>query len=556
MKKLVAFFIIIFISCNKNSIEKHKSIENNYFDKAVFFRDKEETDSAYYYYAKAKDNFIKNNDSTYAAKCLVNMAIIQTDKGDFFGGIETSLEADKFLKKNDSITNEIKSANFNNIALANNELKDYENEKKYYFLAINSTFNQESKNVFYNNLANCYLDLNDFQQARIYYQKALKSKDSSSYARTLNNFGRLLFKENKNNEKALPYLTKSLEIRTKINDLWGLNSSYCTLADYYQKSSEEKSKFYAENMLKIATKIKSPDDQLEALQKLIRLDSENYQKYFVEFQSINDSLQIARNKAKNQFALIRYDAEKNRADFLKSQADNSIKENRILRQNIALGFMGVVFFGGYFWYRKRKKRLEQEKELEVRNTQLKFSKKVHDVVANNLYQTMVEVENLPEINKENLLNKLEKMYEESRDIAHENISEIAQKGFSQKLSEMISSYSSENHKVFIVGNQEKVWNNIPQKVRDELFYVLRELMVNMKKHSEAELISIKFEKNEKKLQIFYTDNGLGINDLEKNKNSGIKNTENRIFMIGGTINFEKNPKGGLLVNILIPINYV
>ena len=76
---------------------------------------------------------MKKNDSIFVAKCLVNMAIIQTEKGDNFGGIETSLEAEKYLKKNDEITREIKSSNYNNLALAHVELKDYKKSEKYFY---------------------------------------------------------------------------------------------------------------------------------------------------------------------------------------------------------------------------------------------------------------------------------------------------------------------------------------------------------------------------------------------------------------------------------------
>ena len=94
--------------------------------------------------------------------------------------------------------------------------------------------------------------------------------------------------------------------------------------------------------------------------------------------------------------------------------------------------------------------LKQEKEIEVKNTQIKYSKKVHDIVANGLYQTMVEVENQEELDKEKLLDKLEKMYEESRDIAHEDLNEQLEKEFSVKLFEMISSYSSLQQKVLVM----------------------------------------------------------------------------------------------------------
>lgn len=547
MKKLIPLlFLTIIFSCTKNTLESD-SAKNKTYLKATDLRDAGEKDSAYIYYALAKDDFLKKKDSIFVAKCLVNMAIIQTEKGDNFGGIETSLEAEKYLKKNDEITREIKSSNYNNLALAHVELKDYKKSEKYYFLALNQSNNSLSKLIFYNNIANNFLDQKNYQSAKTYYKKALKTQDSLSYARALNNWGRCLYLENKNT-KVLPYFQKALLIRTILKDYWGLNSSYGTLADYYKEINPLKSIFYAKKMYEVALKIENPDDRLEALEKLIALEkSENSKKYFFEYQKLNDSLQTARAKARNQFALIRYETEK-------AKTENIEKENHIFRQKVAIAFLVTGLLVGLFWYLRRKKRLEQEKEIEVKNTQIKYSKKIHDVVANGLYQTMVEVENQEELDKEKLLDKLEKMYEESRDIAHEDLNEQLEKEFSVKLFEMISSYSSPQQKVLVIGNEQNIWQNVSQNIQSEIFYALRELMINMKKHSQATLVSVKFEKIENILKIKYTDNGLGMGNAENKKLSGIKNTENRIENIGGDINFEKNLQKGLQVNISIPIH--
>ena len=119
---------------------------------------------------------------------------------------------------------------------------------------------------------------------------------------------------------------------------------------------------------------------------------------------------------------------------------------------------------------------------------------------------------------------------------------------------MISSYSSPQQKVLVIGNEQNIWQNVSQNIQSEIFYSLRELMINMKKHSQATLVSVKFEKIENILKIKYTDNGLGMGNAENKKLSGIKNTENRIENIGGDINFEKNLQKGLQVNISIPIH--
>ena len=401
--------------------------------------------------------------------------------------------------------------------------------------------------IYYNNIGNNFLDSKNYSKAREYYQKALKTSDSTSYARALNNYARSYFLENKDSN-VLHYLLKALKIREALKDDWALNSSYSTLANYYKEKDRQKSLFYAKKMHEIAKKINNPDDELEAIQKIINLETpENSLKYFTEYQKLNDSLQTVRNNAKNQFALIRYETEK-------AKTENIEKENHIFRQKVAIAFLVTGLLVGLFWYLRRKKRLEQEKEIEVKNTQIKYSKKVHDVVANGLYQAMVEIENQDELDKEKLLDKLEKMYEESRDIAHEDLNEQLEKEFSVKLFEMISSYSSPQQKVLVIGNGQNIWQNISQNKLSEIYYAIRELMINMKKHSKATLASVKFEKSENILKIKYTDNGLGMGNVENKKLSGIKNTENRIENIGGDINFEKNLQKGLQVNISIPIH--
>ncbi|RYZ75635.1 MAG: ATP-binding protein, partial [Proteobacteria bacterium] len=64
--------------------------------------------------------------------------------------------------------------------------------------------------------------------------------------------------------------------------------------------------------------------------------------------------------------------------------------------------------------------MEQEKLLQVKNTELKYSKKIHDRVANRIYQIMSQVENTKVIDKNALLFGLENVYETTRDISYEN----------------------------------------------------------------------------------------------------------------------------------------
>lgn len=509
---------------------------------------------AYLKFQQAIDYYLKSNDSSNISKSLICQAISQKNLGDAAGAEATLVEALKLMKDND-----------------------------------------ESLYSVYGTLADLKLNQNEYSKAIIWYDKALSEKISSTetIANILNNKSVAEFKSNKysnalnllqsinlsqiknenlinrikenieytkwlrnNNYDAQKNIERIIERKLQNDDLWGLNSSYSHLAEINRKTNPEKSLFYANEMLKTAKKIKSPEDRLEAIEKILLVDkSSNYNTYFEQYKNLSDSIQKNRNNYKEQFAYIRYDSEKKNTENQKLKAEDAENQNRILIRNIALLSSLLIITAGIFWYKRRKNILQLEKESEIKNTQIKYSKKVHDVVANGLYQAMVEVQNNEEIEKEHLLDKLENLYEKSRDISHEKYAETEQ-NFSEKLSNMLSSYSSDETRVLIIGNNENLWQSLSQKKRKELFIVLQELMVNMKKHSNATFVALKFEKTEKNILIKYTDNGIGINNLEKKSGSGISNTKNRIAIINGLINFEQNPNGGLIVNINIPISNV
>ncbi len=538
-------------SCSKKENIGEKE-ENALHKKARAFRDAKfpNIDSAFYYYTLAKDQYLKNNDSLRIGQCLVNMAIIENKKGDFYGSIETSVKANSYFKNTkDSTVRRDLASSFNNMGIASAFMYNYDDAIKFYKEAIQYVITNDKRLTYYNNLAVSLLYKKDTKQALKYLSHSILAKDSIDYSRALNNFAKAKFWENKN-YNPLPEFYKALEIRQKINNIEGLNSSYSTLSDYFKDRDKNKALFYAQQMLQTAIRVKNPEDKLQALNKLINLDNNNIIKYFNDYQHLNDSLMISRNRAKNQFAYFRYGIETEKAENLSLKADSAEKDNHILRQYFLLVILIIAIIFIIIWYRRRQLKLKQEKELEVKNTQLKMSKKVHDVVANGLYHMMIDVQNNPEMDKTKILNNIEKMYEESRDISHEN---IAEKDFAQRFINMITSYSSEEVKVLPVSYKESIWENIPYNTQLELYYIIREILVNMKKHSKAQRASVKFEKNDKNLTIRYTDNGVGIDDLEQQKGTGIHNTENRIESIGGDITFEKNPTGGLIIEITIPI---
>jgi len=549
---LSVLFLITACSDNKQILKENKFV-NLFYDKAFEFRDNAKTDSAFLYFYKAKDVFLQAGDQFGAAKCFTNLAIIQETKGDYFGSQETATFANKYFNPEDSLQFQYLSINYNSLGIATSKLRNDLKAIEFYQKALNFTNNIQDRIIYQNNLGNCYTRIKNYTKAIEILNNTIKLSDKEDihFSRTLTNLALAKWLQNPK-YNPIPEFRKALKIRLEGKDDWGLNSSYAHIADFYIKSKPDSAIYYANKMLAAAKKIKSADDQAEALQKLIILDPQNYTSHFIRYQFLNDSIQTARNKAKNQFALIRYETEKNKADFLKAKAQSAERQNKIIIRNIALIAAFITIVGFYIYLHKRQKRLQQEKLLEVKNTELKYSKKVHDRVANRIYQIISFIENTLHPDKNSILFALENVYETSRDISYENPDVNEKQNYREQLFNMLDSYSSQDVvKVLIVGNKEEIWQNTNLLQKTEVYLVLQELMTNMKKHSNASIVSIRFQRDDTAINIAYTDNGVGIKDFSPK--NGMKNMENRINAINGRIIFDTQTNNLLKINISIPV---
>ncbi|MET3537034.1 tetratricopeptide repeat-containing sensor histidine kinase [Chryseobacterium limigenitum] len=543
MKKLFSIFLLInLFNCNK----KIDSDTNIFYDKAFEFLEKKNKDSAYVYFDKAKDIFVEKNNNAKAGKCLVNMAIISTDKGDYYGGQSISIEASKFFDENDKQQFADICSNYNNLGIASNNLKDYKNAIRFYYEAIKFTDDTPYKLIALNNIGNAYKEQKKYNPAIKIYEEILKeAKNPKTYSTVITNLATTKWQSNPfyNPEKEL---LKALQIRESQNDLWGQNSSHSHLADFFMNKNSEKALFHSKKMLELSKLNKSADDQAEALKKLINLDADKRLYYFKVYQSLSDSLQTARNNSKNQFALIRFDSEK-------LKTENAQNQNQILKQYFLVALLALALIIIIVWYRRRQKRLKQENELKIKNNQLKLSKKVHDVVANGIYQVITKIENQENIDKNEMLDELEFVYEKSRDISYEKIDlKEDEEDFGKKISKLIATFKNETVNTYVAGNDETIWKDLKSSGQEEVYQIIRELLVNMKKHSQADRVVLKFERINNFITIHYTDNGVGISGELIYKN-GLTSTVSRIENVRGEIIFDTEIEKGLKITISFPI---
>ena len=289
--------------------------------------------------------------------------------------------------------------------------------------------------------------------------------------------------------------------------------------------------------------------KLAALQQLIPLSIfAQSQRYFQRYRQLNDSTQKARNAAKNQFALVRYNVQKAKTENLQLQKKN--EEKRYLL--IGLGAFTALFTTFcIWWYKKRRQRVQLQAERDIQENKLKLSQKVHDKVANSIYRVMSEVEHNPGLAQNTLLDLLEKIYNISRNIAHDGPEAAAD--FSERLRTMLNAFKKKSLKLGISGNTPDLWQTIDDTIKEQLLLVLQEIMVNMSKHSAASQAFVGISIVERNLLISYQDNGVGLPE-SKSDGMGIQNTVSRIEALGGSVTFGSGAVKGLQIDIRLPTN--
>jgi signal transduction histidine kinase len=398
--------------------------------------------------------------------------------------------------------------------------------------------------VILNNIANVYKDELDYNNAlEIYlllYEKSLKTNDTLRMALVLDNLGYVQSKLKLPN--ALENLQKALDVRTNENHLIGLHSSNSHLAEYYlDRKDTAQARISIQKALALANTINSSSLKLDALSFLLRLDKNIYVN---EYKRLTDSISYAKQVAENKNAYLKYNVA---AEQKKTQESKLLQEvesrKRLVYQFLAL-FILLALIASYFIFRYRYRKAKIE---EVYKTETRIAKKVHDEVANDMYKVMTSLENNPSVDN-SVLDDLERIYSKTRDISRENSAIDLIQDYGLQLNDLLIGYKNQNVTI-VTRNLSKIdWKDVSEIKKTAIYRVLQELMTNMRKHSKASSVALIFTQVGSKIEIKYSDNGIGCDLFKKN---GLQNTESRIASINGSISFESKKNDGFKATIIV-----
>ena len=535
-------------------LKSKRFIAQSYDNQGDIYKKKQNTSEAFTNYVHAIELFTELKDSIQIIKISKKASYIQTSLGDMDGAeytIVNALDYSNTLKEPSEI-----SWFYDILGRVYRERGLWQEAIRYHRKALQLENNKGSKASLINNYAITLLKSGDNDGAIQQLEVGLAYKDSLS----LNTLYRLkdnyaFAKSRAGHKDAIPLLEEALNLRTSIDDIPGKYASHIHLAEAYMTlGNTKKTAYHAQQAYNISSKAKNTEAVVKALDYLIPVTKES-NVLFKEYTSLSDSLTKAQNKAKFEFAKLRYDVEKaeerENIALQKITASQLREEIAIRKRNWALVGIGGLLITGLIFILYQRERSKKQRILDRYETEKRLAKKLHDELANEIYLVMNEVEN--EISSPAVADRLEDIYKLSRDLSRETKPIQTDENFPTELAMNLQTYTSSERKLILRGLESINWNVINPEVKIEIYRVLQELMTNMRKHSKASLVALVFKSVDKLLEINYSDNGKGVSLSRDNRGSGLLNTQTRLKSLGGEIKFDSAVDEGFRAELSIPI---
>lgn len=568
---LISFIgAVFFINPNEKTVEKkskkkYQAIElEKLIEKADKYYDEEKLDSSYYFYNKVLPMYDPEIDYTKYVYTLSSMAEIQTLIGNFIESEELLTKTLPYLSK---IKEPIYARNvYSNMGMNYYNTYDFENSLFYHTKALKLPGTPYKKAIVLNDIARVYMEQNRYDIAaeilemltarKIVYKREPLLSDYF-YASLQNSLGVCYF--NLKKPKALDLYLKSLATTLQGTNKFILLNNYKSLSDYYMENNPELALQYAKKSYETAREVNANSAKMELLAYLIKLSKgSELKKYTIDYIKLTDSVINSRKSARNQFTNIKYYSKINKDENLHLKAEKAENELKLQQHKTSNIISGVIItfiltlciiLSFYLSIKGRK-----QKNNAIQESETRISNKLRNELLNEVQNVLTYAKNNDletADNKNELLESLEKIYSQTRNISKENSDIITDKRYSLTLKNMISTFKTTDTNVFTNGLTDINWIKIDKNKKIIIYRVIQELLVNMKKHSSATLAGVNFKVIKKNIIINYTDNGKGVNMNQVSK-SGLQIIENRILNVKGEIQFESNPDNGFKISIKIP----
>ncbi len=539
----------------QNSHNKGELAKAQFF-RGYYFREQNYIDSAIISYNKSISLYKELKDSVNVARKLLNLANIYKSLGNYPEASNSVLEA--FNYSTDSLNDKFLVGLYNVIGDIKNSQKLYKESNYWYKKGLGKVKDTKALTSLKINFGLNYAEQGKVDSANLQWEQAKQlaqeNEDTLRLFRILNNQAFYQWKKNPayNPEAELLDIEQK---RKNWKDFKGLQASYGFLSEYYSTlGNEQKAYNYGKKLFETTQNLKDLKGQTEALEILINnsspVDSKTYSKLYIK---LKDSLEKQSLIAKNRYELIRYDTENARNETANLRVKNAERKqtNQVYFFAIITLSLFFVFLIFYFIQKQKISKITHQKKLhqEIRKLEHENALKVHDELANGAHQILTLLHKNGAVDNKLVLEHAQNLYNKSRDLSYEMQPIDTEADFGQQMVNLANNYA-EKVQVILKGWDNPELQSLNEAVKTQIYRVLQEILVNMKKHSGASNVIFTIKKENNNWQILYKDNGKGLNEKSKFYGNGLSNVENRMDSIGGSITF--NSDNGLKITLNIP----
>lgn len=233
---------------------------------------------------------------------------------------------------------------------------------------------------------------------------------------------------------------------------------------------------------------------------------------------------------------------------------------------------GVLFFlyfqGIFTLLEKTYKKLQQEKEeTAVLQERYRIARELHDSVSQALFFMnikVMEIETALQQQREPLLavrDLKEAIKLTDADIRQHIFSlqkvTLEDIDFVNAIKEYTDHYAKQNNTTVNLSIEGEINPKLSPKVKKQLLHIMKELLINIRKHAKAEQINVNLLGNAQQFSMTIDDNGKGFNieTLKTNNSSfGYKILEKSVREIGAKLKLKSSPGQGTTIVVSLNLN--
>ncbi|HJW16891.1 MAG TPA: PAS domain-containing protein, partial [Flavisolibacter sp.] len=190
-----------------------------------------------------------------------------------------------------------------------------------------------------------------------------------------------------------------------------------------------------------------------------------------------------------------------------------------------------------------------------------IGKELHDNVNQVLTTTKLYLDlaiSNPELRDEmvlksnkNIINVINEIRQLSRSLMNPSIGDL---GLIDSINDLIENINLTRKLHVSLQAKAEIEDLLDKNQKLTIFRIIQEALNNAIKHAKASKVNIKILFNTSLVEVVIEDNGIGFNLQKVKKGAGLKNIQNRIYLINGTHNIESAPFKGSKIIINFPFN--